>query len=206
MSEECGQWQGHERHLRHWIRSGVEALLGEGNVPHNFRHSIDEHPWPGHNPLVVLLDGDKQIVPLSTVHEIWDQRVMGVEQLVPDLPEHVVTMQSFDRKAYGMRWVADDNQNIREELARREEDGAPLLRCAICGNAEDFLPDVFLQRLIARQWLWCSASGHTAERRAETCQEVIQLLHRRDSVIFFKILRVFLGTVQEAQDACCAEP
>ena len=100
-----------------------------------------------------------------------------------------------------MRWVADDNQNIREELARREEDGAPLLRCAICGNATDFIPNMFLLRLIARQWLWCSASGHTAERCAETCQEVIQLLHRRDIVIFFKILRVFLGTIHEAQDA-----
>ena len=69
---------------------------------------------------------------------------------------------------------------------------------------------MFLQRLIARQWLWCSGSvrtaGHTAERRAETCQEVIQLLHSRDSVIFFKILRVFLGALQDAQDACGAEP
>ena len=94
--------------------------------------------------MVVLLDGDKQIVPLRAVHEIWDQRVVGVEQLVPDLPERVVTVQSFDRKAYGMRWVADDNQNIREELARREDDGAPLLRCGICGNATDVVLDVVL--------------------------------------------------------------
>ena len=139
-------------------------------------------------------------MPLRTVHETWGQRVVGVEQLVPNLPEHVVTVQSFHRKAYGMRWVADDNQNIPEEIARLEEDGAPLLRCAICGNAEYFLPDVFVQRLIARQWMWCSASGHTAERRAEACQYVIQLLHSRDSVISFKVLRVFLGAVQDAQD------
>ena len=171
MSEECGQRQGHERHLRDWIRSGVEALLGEGNVPQNFRHRLG-FPGPGHNPLVVLLDGHKQIVPLRAVHEIWDQRVVGVEQLVPDLPEHVVTMQRLDRKAYGMRWVADGNQNIREELARREEDRAPLLRCAICGSAEYFFQDVFLQRLIARQWLWCSASGHTAERRAKIAEAI----------------------------------
>ena len=142
MSEECGQRQGHERHLRDWIRSGVEALLGEGNVPQNFRHRL-KLPGPGHNPLVVLLDGDKQIVPLSAVHEIWDQRVLFVEQLVPDFPEHVVTVQSFNRKAYGMRWVADDNQNIREELARREENGAPLLRCAICGYAKGVVLDAF---------------------------------------------------------------
>ena len=69
--------------------------------------------------------------------------MVGVEQLVPDLPEHVVTVQSFDRKAYGMRWVADDNQSIPESFARHEENSAPLLRCAICGNADDFLPDVF---------------------------------------------------------------
>ena len=80
MSEECGQRQGHERHLRDWIRSGVEALLGEGNVPQNFRHRLLELPGPGHNPLVVLLDGDKQISPLWTGHEIWDRRVVGVDR------------------------------------------------------------------------------------------------------------------------------
>ena len=101
---------------------------------------------------------------------------------MPDLPEDD-----------GMRWVADGNREICEERA--------LLRCTICGTTAGVVCVMCVQRLVARQWLWCSASAHSTERRAEACQEVLKLLHSRDSVIFFKVLRVFLGAVQEAQDA-----
>ena len=117
--------------------------------------------------------------------------------------DHAVTMQSFNRKANGMRRAADDNQNFWEEPARREEDGAPLLRCAICGHAKDAAFDVFVNAPLHANGCGALRGGTkpSGVQKRDNTQKTIKLLHSRDRVICFEIRRVFLKAIQEAQDA-----
>ena len=59
----------------------------------------------------------------------------NIEQLVPDLPKHIVAMQRLAGNAYGVCWVAGHDEEVWEYVAGRAENCTPLLARAICKYA-----------------------------------------------------------------------
>ena len=127
----------------------------------------------------------------------------GIEKLIPHLAEHVVAVESLDRDSYGVGWVAYHYQKIREQLATSEEQASPLTRRTICCQRGDGHHDVRLQLGIARQRHRFSPAP--PERRAEPCQETVEMIDRRGGVIVLELGYAVLLAKQDAEHARVAE-
>ena len=121
-----------------------------------------------------------------------------VEEVLPHLAEQLVAVQRvLVRDADGMSGVADQDFQVGEQLSCRQGKRPPFLGCAVCRQAGDALDDGRSQLLVARRIF--------PKRRAESGQECRQLFDRASSVVVFKIGRLALGQVKNAQHARIAE-
>ena len=46
------------------------------------------------------------------MHEIWGQRALALEELLPHLTKHVITVQRLQGEAYGMGRISNDKQQV----------------------------------------------------------------------------------------------
>ena len=80
-----------------------------------------------------------------------------IEKLVPDLSKHIVLVQGSGSVAYGVCWVANDDQEVGKKVASREKQWPPLLGSPICSQTEHGNQYMPFEILVTRQRFHYSA-------------------------------------------------
>ncbi len=89
----------------------------------------------------------QHVLPFLRVHNVKNQRVPLIEELLPDFAKEVIAMQmAFNCNSEGMCSISKNQNNLRKQLLRGKKQCSTLFGRTVGGKCQRMQPNVLLSK------------------------------------------------------------